>query len=37
MRTRNIGFYEEISNITVKFLNFQTQENLAVINLKFKQ
>ena len=22
---------------TVKFLNFQTQENLAVINLKFKQ
>ena len=25
------------SVLTVKFLNFQTQENLAVINLKFKQ
>ena len=24
-------------NGTVKFLNFWTQENLAVINLKFKQ
>ena len=32
-----ISFRIKSKYYTVKFLNFQTQENLAVINLKFKQ
>ena len=32
-----IGKYQFGFGITVKFLNFWTQENLAVINLKFTQ
>ena len=27
----------ESMNVTVKLLNFRTQENFAVINLKFKE